>query len=116
MESSTLIHDEMNAKMEPVTMPGRICGSTTRKNVVQGLAPRSAEASSSARCSGVSRVSVERSTNGAMMTMCPINSDRKLRVRPKYAPYCSSAAPNTMCGSTSGDISTDVSAALPGNS
>ncbi|MNL16920.1 hypothetical protein D3C87_1379840 [compost metagenome] len=51
-----------------------------------------------------------------MMTMCPINKDRKLRVRPKYAPYCSSAAPSTMCGNTSGDISTDASAALPGNS
>ena len=50
------------------------------------------------------------------MTTWPISRDRKLRVRPKYAPYCSSAAPSTMCGRTSGDISTDDSAALPGNS
>ncbi len=84
--------------------------------MVQGLAPRSADASSSARCSGVSSVRVERSTNGAMITTWPISSDRKLRVRPKYAPNCSNAAPSTMCGSTSGDISTEVNAALPGNS
>ncbi|MCY1443660.1 hypothetical protein D9M71_600860 [compost metagenome] len=69
IDSSTLIHDEMKAKIEPVTMPGRICGRTTKKKVAQGVPPRSLEASSSARCSGVSIDSTERNTKGEMMTV-----------------------------------------------
>ena len=94
----------MKAKIAPLTMPLRICGSVTRKKVATGPAPRSAEASSRLRWSSVSWGSTARSTKGTMITTWPTSSALKLRVRPMAAPYWSSAAPSTTCGRISGDI------------
>ena len=59
--------------------------------------------------------SVERRINGVTITVCPTSSARKLRVRPIPLPNCKSAAPSTICGSTSGESSNDEMNALPGN-
>ena len=45
-ESAKFPNETMNAKMAPVTMPGRIAGNVTRKKVSSGVAPSPRAASS----------------------------------------------------------------------
>src|SRR5699024_3403006 len=113
IDNSTFIQDDINANIEPVIRPDLICGSVTNQKVVNGLAPKSIEASSNTICSSVITASKERSTKGIIIIVCPTSSASKLRTKPKLAPNCSNAAPSTMCGRTKGDIKVEAKTDFP---
>lgn len=54
IESSTLIHEVMKPKMAPLIRPGFISGNVILRKVIQGDAPKSAEARSKSKWSRVS--------------------------------------------------------------
>src|SRR5690348_14398103 len=70
-DTGTLSNDAMNARNAPAPTPRPISGSVTRRNVVQCVAPRLADASSSAESSCTSAAIVVRSTNGTQTTTWP---------------------------------------------
>ena len=95
--------------------PGRISGSVTRRNIVNGLAPSETAARSIARSSPIEAASTSLKANGITITMCDRTRPRNVPPIPISVKKRRNAMPSTTGGIISGDIKSASTASRPAN-